>query len=748
MGTGRDHRNVMKTGFGVLFLLALLQTGTDAQGCPPTIVARFNENNTVGTVVTTIPVTENVDLQYQSPDKPFALDMNRLLVTAVLDYEDIKRYEVTIGCTVPGQPTVPFNIIVIVENLNDNPPRFGQRLYTLDVSEMTPVGDLLMTDIRATDPDNLGPLIYTLTSSSDLFRLKSPNDPGIVVNKPLDFDSVKTVQLTLTVQDEVPEKPGHTDTTTIDITITDGDNRPPWFQPCTEIVVQGIKICPNTGYQGSVKLGQLEPEPIPLKPNNIWAKDGDNGINEPIAYVIVSGSQDFFTIDAETGSLTMVKAVNVTTVIHMTVMATQAVNSHQFATTSVMINVLASNLHPPQFEKELYDAVVTGVGTIAMDAADTNNVVKILAKDEDYTPAGGINPNIVYTITGSSSSAFSLIEGFLFMSTEVPGGIYNLQVNAEDMESFETVTTQLRVEVVPEPTTTVPPTTISTAPTEPTSEPTTPAPTTGPTTVVTPDQTSNPSTIVTNPTSNPTPTPNESGKTTIGTPGVSDQTSNPVPTTEGTTGSTAHTGSEIKPPGSFRSADMAALGATLGCLLFICIVVIAVLAVKLRKGGAAWKKINEASAFRSSLGPSGQKEGVQFTNEAFQHDDGGKDNKGGPSGGGLKNGSVHSGLEMDKPKSRSIPRPPSPIQDEEKEVKPILTKDKLKEDGYKAVWFKEDIDPNAKEDVVIIPDNRAEEEDEDEMKIPKVKFNDTDRDSGLGDKIEDSEEDKVMSSNL
>ncbi|XP_033824474.1 cadherin-related family member 5-like isoform X2 [Periophthalmus magnuspinnatus] len=656
MGTGRDHRNVMKTGFGVLFLLALLQTGTDAQGCPPTIVARFNENNTVGTVVTTIPVTENVDLQYQSPDKPFALDMNRLLVTAVLDYEDIKRYEVTIGCTVPGQPTVPFNIIVIVENLNDNPPRFGQRLYTLDVSEMTPVGDLLMTDIRATDPDNLGPLIYTLTSSSDLFRLKSPNDPGIVVNKPLDFDSVKTVQLTLTVQDEVPEKPGHTDTTTIDITITDGDNRPPWFQPCTEIVVQGIKICPNTGYQGSVKLGQLEPEPIPLKPNNIWAKDGDNGINEPIAYVIVSGSQDFFTIDAETGSLTMVKAVNVTTVIHMTVMATQAVNSHQFATTSVMINVLASNLHPPQFEKELYDAVVTGVGTIAMDAADTNNVVKILAKDEDYTPAGGINPNIVYTITGSSSSAFSLIEGFLFMSTEVPGGIYNLQVNAEDMESFETVTTQLRVEVVP--------------------------------------------------------------------------------------------GSEIKPPGSFRSADMAALGATLGCLLFICIVVIAVLAVKLRKGGAAWKKINEASAFRSSLGPSGQKEGVQFTNEAFQHDDGGKDNKGGPSGGGLKNGSVHSGLEMDKPKSRSIPRPPSPIQDEEKEVKPILTKDKLKEDGYKAVWFKEDIDPNAKEDVVIIPDNRAEEEDEDEMKIPKVKFNDTDRDSGLGDKIEDSEEDKVMSSNL
>lgn len=39
--------------------------------------------------------------------------------------------------------------------------------------------------------------------------------------------------------------------------------------------------------------------------------------------------------------------------------------------------------------------------------------------------------------------------------------------------------------------------------------------------------------------------------------------------------------------------------------------------------------------------------------------------------------------------------------DTEKEVKPILTKERRMEDGYKAVWFKEDIDPNDKEEVVI-----------------------------------------------
>lgn len=94
----------------------------------------------------------------------------------------------------------------------------------------------------------------------------------------------------------------------------------------------------------------------------------------------------------------------------------------------------------------------------------------------------------------------------------------------------------------------------------------------------------------------------------------------------------------------------------------------------------------------------------------------------------------------------------------DKEVKPILTKERRVEEGYKSVWFKEDIDPNAKEEVVIIPDSReddSEEEDEEPststrdddedsnspVKTPKVLFADSDLDSGLGVRIEDPAED-------
>lgn len=52
--------------------------------------------------------------------------------------------------------------------------------------------------------------------------------------------------------------------------------------------------------------------------------------------------------------------------------------------------------------------------------------------------------------------------------------------------------------------------------------------------------------------------------------------------------------------------------------------------------------------------------------------------------------------------------------DSDKEVKSILTKDRRTADeGYKAVWFKEDIDPDTKDDVVVIED-QVEETDSDE----------------------------------
>lgn len=129
-------------------------------------------------------------------------------------------------------------------------------------------------------------------------------------------------------------------------------------------------------------------------------------------------------------------------------------------------------------------------------------------------------------------------------------------------------------------------------------------------------------------------------------------------------------------------------------------------------------------------GSGGPKEGVQYTNEGFHHD--------GDSGSvssrlaadlemKLESGAKSSPdltLNTDSvPQTRDAPDSSSLASaDIEKEVKPILTKERRAEEGYKAVWFKQDIDPNTKEDVVIIPDtgelvDHDEDEDDDDEEI-------------------------------
>ncbi|GLD61649.1 cadherin-related family member 5-like protein [Lates japonicus] len=532
-----------------------------------------------------------------------------------------------------------------------------------------------------------------------------------------------------------------TTTTTIMVTIVDGDNRPPWFQPCTKHEVGGALICQNDGYTSRVNLNEQEAGVLPLKPGPLYAIDGDSGINGEITYSFLSGNEDrLFDINANTGNITMLKVADVLGTISLTVLAAQKVNSFQFATTTVTISVQVKSLHPPQFQKPRYEGVITSVGSMAMDPTNKDEPLRILATDDDYTATGGLNPHISYSVSGSSD--FSIIDGYLFMMKDLPEGTLSLQVVAIDTTNDETATAQLSVEVTSGLTSTsLPLSTTDITATTSMVESTTDIKTTEeilPTTTINPTTTSESSV----------------------------STAPPV----------------VVPSGGFSVVDMAVLGATLGALLFVCLVVIGVLVHRMQRGKADWRKIYEANVFRSSLGQGsgGPKEGIQYTNETFHNDeDGGSVGSGSQDGGSAMAIREPRKVVEDVSLQESIAKSSVPLHallpdniseagssdkaDSEKEVKPILTKERRMEEGYKSVWFKEDIDPNAKEEVVIIPDSREddsedEEEDEDndrQTKTPKVGFADADLDSGLGlkmgDQAEDSDDDgddELMTSDL
>uniref|UniRef100_A0A3B3TXA4 Cadherin-related family member 5-like n=1 Tax=Poecilia latipinna TaxID=48699 RepID=A0A3B3TXA4_9TELE len=444
------------------------------------------------------------------------------------------------------------------------------------------------------------------------------------------------------------------------ISITDTDNRPPWFEPCTRHTINEVVICQNPGYTGRINLNEQETGVLPLKPGPLYAVDGDFGIKEEITYYIIAGNEDsLFQINPNSGNITMLRPTDVVEEIALTVL--------------------------------------------------------------------GINPNITYSIKGSSD--FAIIGGYLFLTKDLPESSVSLQVVATDISNDETATAALRVELTSGLSTTTLPQSTTDSMT---------------TTAIEKSTSDSETTKEIMPTSDST---------------LSTDTIFTTRPTEGV--STASTSQHLGPSGEFGIVDMAALGATLGVLLFLCVLVIGLLVYRMRKGNAAWKKIQEASMFRSSLGQANQKEGIQYTNEAFRNDDDrSSTGSGGPEGRSVLTSwdppkpveNIHSEEVNQSSSERLRTQFPdnasdsgSDRADNEKEVKPILTKERRVEEGYKSVWFKEDIDPNAKEEVVIIPENQDEHSDEEDEEPSsdsrKVLFAETDLDSGLGVKFDDPADD-------
>ncbi|XP_017341403.1 cadherin-related family member 5 isoform X2 [Ictalurus punctatus] len=634
----------------VFFLLGVFTVDTSGQTiCSSLRSVIFPENNAIGATVVEITADEGVSLNIiVNPDNAFGINGNLLVANKVLDYEALPvggGLTVEIQCTKDAL-TETLRVFVTVENINDNPPVFSSNRYTLEVNELSKV-DTTVGKIEATDPDG-DRLFYRLESPMEEFGLLTDTNPVILVKKVLDYDTTKDVTLKLFAQDTALSStvtPSHTATTTVIVTILDINNRPPWFQPCTESTVGTTKICVTSGYTGNVNLNEQAAGALTLDPGPVHAIDGDNGRNDPINYRIIGGNNDeIFSIDPNSGSITMQKPVGVHGPIILTVMAYELENPDQLATTTVILQVVISSKHPPQFVKPKYEGFISedaGVGSIVLESKFSNIPLRVQATDEDFLD--GVNPGIKFEVL--ENSGFKITpEGFIIMTRAASPGTVDLQISVVDTTNGESSTATLSVEVTP---------------------------------------------------------------------------------------------GQPLPSGDFATADMVALGVSLAVALLICFVVIGFLAYHLSRFSTDWKKLSEASIFRSSLsgGSGGPKDGVQYTNEGFQSD------------GDTDSVTSKQAAELALPRrpglSRSVPevletqrsvpttqsrssndnstlptdsssQNASDNTDNEKEVKPILTKERRMEDGYKAVWFKEDIDPNDKDEVVISDrDQDIDHEDDD-----------------------------------
>ncbi|KAM6204972.1 cadherin-related family member 5 [Sarcoramphus papa] len=640
----------------VLFLLPFIthvsgqQQGCSVNNSKPSVY----ENNPPGYVVTTIHMEPGftVMIDPTSPDVSFfALQGSELQLNRSVDYEKDTLLLVYLICRNTAGQSDSLEILVTILNMNDNIPVFKQTNLTKVVPEDTKVNATIVAreDVSASDAD-LDTIFYELTtteSTDGYFAIKGVNNPEIYLQKALDYGKFKSTTLVLYARDRPVGSTDTTNTATtkINIFIEQADTRSPWFLPCTFINTDN-SICVSSPYTGRVNISEMSTEPLILEPGPIYAIDPDYTLNEKIVYSIVGGDTDrVFSVDADTGNLTMNKAATSPGSYLLQVMATQVNNIQKYSIVSVEIKVINKSDYPPYFESRIYNGTVF-VGlpprSFVFHAGDPSRPLMITAADDDFP--NKVNPNIEYYIKNSidfiATKDGLILTNVMLQSPET----ITIEAVGKDMVSLQQASTVIVVEVIP---------------------------------------------------------------------------------------AAAVTSSDK----IYTAQDMAILGGTLAALLVIALVFLGVMIYK-RYGKPVKYLIRKKFSKELSRGYQNQsyKQNERPDVSTEQHET-------------SKNSSVQSMTHMLEQPAFSLPssnaeeihslpkasvastiifeqeEKEEEVEEEterEKEVKSILKTDRhVADDGYKAVWFKTDVDPDAGERVEVIEDNAADGDDDSDQDLQK-----------------------------
>nr|XP_009669135.1 PREDICTED: cadherin-related family member 5 [Struthio camelus australis] len=608
-----------------------------------------NENNPPGYVVTTITLEQGftVRIDPSSPDASyFTIQGSQLQLTKSVDFEKDTLLLVYLLCSDAAGQSNSLEIIVTIVNMNDNSPVFKQTNLTQIVPEDTKVNTTVIPreDLSATDAD-LDTIYYELTTrmpdTDGYFAIKGVNNPEIYLRKALDYDKIKFTTLLLYARDRPVNSTNttHTATATISIFIEQADTKPPWFLPCTFTNMDN-NVCISSPYTGRVNISEKSTAPLTLAPGPIYAIDPDYTLNEKIVYSIVGGDTDkVFSVDADTGNLTMNKAVTSPDPFLLQVMASQVNNVQKYSVVSVEIKVINKSDSAPYFKNKIYKGTVSvglAPGSFVLEADVPSKPLMITAADDDFTDK--VNPNIEYHIR-NSTDFIATKDGLILTNVmlESPGTV-TMEALGKDTVSLQEVSTVIEVEVVP---------------------------------------------------------------------------------------ATAESSSDKR----YTAQDMGVLGGTLAAPLLIALIFLGLMIYK--QCGKPVKYLARKK-FSKNLPRD-------YQNQAYKEDEypdvSAKQHE------TAENGSVRSMTsELEQP---SLPSPSSKAReadglptastastitfdpedkeeeveeenDHEKEVKSILKTDRnLEDNGYKAVWFKSDVEPDAGDGVEVIEDNAAADDDED-----------------------------------
>ncbi|ROL52056.1 Protocadherin Fat 4 [Anabarilius grahami] len=229
-----------------------------------------------------------------------------------------------------------------VLDVNDNPPIFQSKSYSVTVSETTAVGsDVLRVTAKDADVSTENNRITYSIQPPAPVEFEMRGDGNIRLKQRLNYNIDQ--QYTFTV--EAKDVGGLSDTTTVTITVEDFDNLNPYFD--------------HSLYKASIEENQVG-QFSDVTPEAIKAQDGDTGINEPVVYsitaVLPNEYQSNFIIIKSSGVISVTTALDREEIDQITVhiQATQQDDASKTANAVVSVTIEDVDDNPPKFDQDEY----------------------------------------------------------------------------------------------------------------------------------------------------------------------------------------------------------------------------------------------------------------------------------------------------------------------------------------------------------------------------------------------------------
>ncbi|XP_028399799.1 protocadherin Fat 4-like isoform X2 [Dendronephthya gigantea] len=306
-----------------------------------------------------------------------------LTLSQSLIENEYRNLSLVVNATDNGDPqmfsTVP--VLIIVDDVNDNSPRFDKRQYSASVSEMAKVDDAVVQMI-ATDNDTTdsGATTYELVSGNELDHFNISSQTGwIYVSKPLDRETMAEYRLGVRASNLVQQKRRKrrrrreaifSDTVELVVSIDDVNDNIPVFSPLTYVA----------GVMPGAKDGTLIV--------SVMATDADSGMNSKLLYNITAGDEKhrFYVNDMGKVLATNVAVGSTGTVYNLNITATD--NNGQGSTSlqpaNVKIHVISRDqqamitaLVPPDMITNNTDEFINMLNNITDGQAYIDQIKKI-----------------------------------------------------------------------------------------------------------------------------------------------------------------------------------------------------------------------------------------------------------------------------------------------------------------------------------------------------------------------------------